>query len=82
MSRALPEDIEIGPRLYLVKLVDAYAWEYDGGRCHIDHTEQTIYLNGAFPEEELAEVLSRAVRHVLCRCYPGWRMIPMVGKIS
>jgi hypothetical protein len=81
-SSELPESLEIGPRIYFVNLVDAYAWDFAGEFYHIDHDEQLIYLNGACPEGELAGVLSRAARRAMRRCCPGWRLVPLVGTIS
>lgn len=76
------EFVEIGPRIYAVELVEAYAWRFNGKSCHIDNTAQTIYVNAAVPEDERADLLSRAVRRVMRRCCPQWRMVPLVGNIS
>jgi len=80
MPFQLPEYVEIGPRIYVVELVESYAWDFDGLSCHIDNAAQSIYINAVVPEDAMADLLARAARRVLRR--HGWRMIPLVGKIS
>jgi hypothetical protein len=81
MAFETPEYVEIGPRIYAVELVEPYAWDFDGLRCHVAHARQTIYLNGAVPEDDRADLLRRAADRVMRRC-PHWRSVPILGTIS